>query len=75
MNNCVTSDLLCTKYEVPKLVLMLGVFRVKKLSFVTSHFHALHCITLPIAGEPYFISGFQSYALASCSLAPKAVKW
>ena len=42
-----------------KLVLMLGVLRVKKPSFVTSHFHVLRCIMLSIAGEPYFISGFN----------------
>ena len=59
IHNCVISNLLCTKYEAPKLVLMLGALRVKKPLFVTSHFHTLRCITLPITGEPYFTSGFN----------------
>ena len=42
-----------------KLVLVLGALRFKKPSFVASHFHALRCITLPIAGEPYFTTGFN----------------
>ena len=42
-----------------KLVLVLGALRFKKPSFVASHFHALCCITLPLAGEPYFTTGFS----------------
>ena len=47
LHDRVISNLLCTKYEEAKFVLMLGALRVKKKTpFVTSHFHMLRYLAV-----------------------------
>ena len=58
IHNCVIGGFLCIKYDVAKIS-----FDARRVScektFVTSHFHVLRCITLPIATDAYFTPIFN----------------
>ena len=75
MHSCVISDLLCTKYEAPKLVSMLRALCVKKNVICDVSFPSTSLYNTTNCWKAVFYTWLQSYALATSSSAPKAIKW